>query len=141
MSVGNQNFSANSILSWSEHGQTLFIQLFTAIFTFSSQIMGIWRLHRGIIAFFQICLLYLLSFGCTSNATSPQHESISSTYTGNASHFAHTKYFNMKYGIFSSFRSMFSKGIDVCKLKDQYHILVSFLIFQLFHNEWDCSNI
>jgi hypothetical protein len=95
MSVGNQYFFANSMLSSSAHGQTLFIQLFNAIFTCSSQIIGIWRLHKGIIAFFQICLLYLLSLGCTNRATSPQHESISSTYTGKASHFAHTKYFSM----------------------------------------------
>jgi hypothetical protein len=95
MSVGSHNFFANSILSSSEHGHILFIQLFTAIFTFSSHMIGIWRLHSGIIAFFQMYLLYLLSFGCTSKATSPQQESISSTYIGRASHFAHTKYLSI----------------------------------------------
>jgi hypothetical protein len=95
MSVGNHNFFANAMLSSSEHGQTLFIQLFMAIFTFSSQIIGIWRLHSGIIAFFQIYLLYLLSLGCTNKATSPQQESISSTYIGRASHFAQTKYLSI----------------------------------------------
>jgi hypothetical protein len=95
MSVGNQYFFANSMLSSFAQGVILFIQLSTAIFTFSSHIIGIWRLHNGIIAFFHIYLLYLLSFGCTNKATSPQHKSISSTHTGKASHFAHTKYFSV----------------------------------------------
>jgi hypothetical protein len=67
-----------------------------AIFTFSSQIMGIWRLHSGIMTFFQMYLLYLLSLGWTNKATSQQHKSmLSSTYIGKASAFAHMKYFRM----------------------------------------------
>jgi hypothetical protein len=107
MSVGCQNFFANAMLSSSEQGQILFIHSFSAILTSSSPITGIKRLDRGIITFFQIYLLYLLSFGCTSNATSQQHASIShwmGTYI--ASHFASIKYLSVYSGIFSLFRKI-----------------------------------
>jgi hypothetical protein len=82
--------------------------------------IGIGLLITGTIMFLPICFLYLLSFECTTTATSEKKSVGSSITRGKTSFFVSTKHLIVSFIHSSSLRSIASSSTILCVLISQY---------------------